>query len=382
MIVAALFTVTYTVANPFASFGVFLPILADTFGWSRGAISLAMSINLLLGGFLGFVIGALADRRGPRVPLTITVAATAVGFGLASTVTSLWQLHLYVGVIGGIGLSGFYVITTATVSRWFQARRGLALGLVLTGFNLGFITGGPIAALMIEWLGWRVAWAALGGGFCLVGTVASLFVTYPPGSHAAASASRWAGLDVMIRDARVWTLTGSWFLGGLVLMMLSVHVVPYARDQGIGLEAASLSLAAYGLGAVAGRITGGIGADRFGTIPMMWWCSGAQALSLLPLLVHPSPATLLAVLALFGIGFAAADTVFARAIAEIFGLRGIGAVFGVLGAGWRVGASLGPVIAGYVYDATGSYAIPFGGAPFAILTSATLFMLAARARPR
>ena len=382
MIVAALFTVTYTVANPFASFGVFLPILADTFGWSRGAISLAMSINLLLGGFMGFVAGALADRHGPRVPLAVTVVCTAVGFGLASTVTALWQLHLYIGVIGGIGLSGFYVLSTVTVSRWFPSRRGLALGLVLTGFNLGFITGGPLSALMIEWFGWRVAWAVLGGGFCLIGAVASLFVTFPPGSHAASAPSRWAGLPAMIRDGRVWALTGSWLLGGLVLMMLSVHVVPFARDQGIRLEAASLALAAYGLGAVLGRIGGGAAADRFGTIAMMWWCSALQALSLVPLLVRPSPVTLLLVLALFGLGFAAADTVFARAIAEIFGLQGIGAVFGVLGAGWRIGASLGPAIAGYVYDATGSYLVPFGAAPVAVVASALLFMLAARAAPR
>ena len=75
------------------------------------------------------------------------------------------------------------MLSTVTVSRWFPTRRGLALGLVLTGFNLGFITGGPIAALMIEWVGWRIAWVVLGGGFCVVGTVASLFVTFPPGGH-------------------------------------------------------------------------------------------------------------------------------------------------------------------------------------------------------
>ena len=369
-------------ANPFASFGVFLPILAETFGWSRGAISLAMSINLILGGFVGFVIGAFADRHGPRVPLTLTVVLTAIGFGLASTVTALWQLHLYIGVIGGVGLSGFYVLSTVTVSRWFPTRRGLALGLVLTGFNLGFITGGPVAALMIEWLGWRAAWAVIGGGFCLVGTVASLFVTFPPGSHATPGPSRWAGLDVMIRDVRVWALTGSWLLGGFVLMMISVHVVPFARDNGISLEAASFALAAYGVGAVLGRIGGGAAADRFGTISMMWWFSALQACSLVPLVLRPSQWTLLAVLVVFGIGFAAADTVFARAIAEIFGLHGIGAVFGVLGAGWRIGASLGPAVAGYVYDATGSYLVPFGIAPLAVVASALLFMLAARATPR
>ncbi len=127
LIVAALFTVTYGVSTPLAAYGVFLPVFAETFAWSRGAISSALSLNLLLGGVAGFGIGALADRHGPRVMLVVTVVLAGSAFALVSTVGALWQLYLLVGVLGGIGMSSFYLLSTTTVTRWFDERRGLAL---------------------------------------------------------------------------------------------------------------------------------------------------------------------------------------------------------------------------------------------------------------
>src|SRR5712664_4935987 len=107
LIVAALFIVTYGISTPLAAYGVFLPVLAETFGWSRGAISSAISLNLLLGGLASFPVGALADRRGPRLVLVLTVILAGAGFALVSTVETLWQLYLFVGVLGGVGMSSF-----------------------------------------------------------------------------------------------------------------------------------------------------------------------------------------------------------------------------------------------------------------------------------
>ena len=148
LVVLALFVVTYGISTPLAAYGVFLPVLADTFGWSRGAIATALSINLLLGGVAGFVIGALADRHGPRVILVVTVATAGTAFALVATVSALWQLYLFVGVLGGVGMSSFYLLAAATVSHWFDERRGLALALVLVGFNLGYIYRASDGALV------------------------------------------------------------------------------------------------------------------------------------------------------------------------------------------------------------------------------------------
>src|SRR4029453_17654654 len=184
LIVAALFPATFGVLPPLAAFGVFLPVFAETFGWSRGAISTALSVNLLLGGVAGLVIGTLADRSGPRVTLVSTVLLAGIAFSLASTVTALWQLYLLVGVLGGIGMSSFYLLSTTTVTRWFSERRGFALALVLVGFNLAYITAGPLAAWLIAKVGWRAAYALLAGTCGLVTMVAALTVRLPRAGEA------------------------------------------------------------------------------------------------------------------------------------------------------------------------------------------------------
>jgi MFS family permease len=387
LIVIALFVVTYGISTPLAAYGVFLPVLAETFGWSRGAIASALSINLLLGGLAGFAIGALADRHGPRVMLVATVTLAGAAFALVATVGALWQLYLFVGVVGGVGMSSFYLLSAATVTHWFDERRGLALALVLVGFNLGYISAGPLAAWLIAAVGWRPAYALLGGGCGLITMLAALTVRLPrpgetrdlrrPAATVAASGACASGvtLRAALADPRQWCLNVAWLLLGGLAMMLSVHVVPFARDQGISLAAASLTLTAYGVGAVSGRLAAGAVSDRLGALTAIRVGYVLQVIALAALLWAPSRDVLLLSLALFGIGFAATDTMITKVIPDVFGLRAIGAIMGVLTLGWRSGAALGPAAAGFLYDLTGSYAVPFGAAPVAVLVSWGLFAL-------
>ena len=388
MIVAALFTVTYGVSTPLAAFGVFLPVFAETFGWSRGAISTALSLNLLLGGVAGFVIGALADRRGPRVTLVSTVLLAGVSFSLASTVTTLWQLYLLVGVLGGVGMSSFYLLSTTTVTRWFGERRGVALALVLVGFNLAYITGGPLAAWLIAKIGWRAAYALLAGACGFVTMLAACTVRLPRagealpprGVAADASAGPNVTLAEALMDPRQWYLNISWTLLGALTLMISVHVVSFAHDQGISLTQASLALTAYGIGAVGGRIGSGIVSDRIGTFTTIRLSYVLPILALAALLWLSSREALLLSLLVLGLGFASADTMLAKAVPEVFGMRALGAILGVLNLGWRFGAALGPFLAGFLYDMTGAYTIPFGAAPVVVLVSWGLFALGSSGR--
>jgi MFS family permease len=386
--VAALFAVTFTLANPFAAFGVFLPALVQEFGWSRGAISVALSINFLVGGAAGFVVGTLADRYGPRALLATSAALAGLGFALVSTMQALWHFYVLVGVMGGVGMSAFYVLSTSTVARWFEAQRGLATGIVLTGFNLGYVCGSPAAAWLIEHVGWRAAYAILGGSCGLIGALAALAVRYPgPRSTHGPSIlgggqAAGAGLAEALRDSRLWCLNGTWLAMGLVLTMLSVHIVPYARDRGIDLEQAALALTAYGLGSVAGRLIFGAASDRLGSTTTMRLCFALQILALSALVVVPSARMLPLIMAVFGFGFAGADTVIVRIIPDVFGLRALGAIMGVLASGWRVGAALGPATAGFIYDLTRSYAIPFGAAPLLLAVGLVLVSVASARRAR
>jgi MFS family permease len=398
LIVAALFVVSYGVSVPLAAYGVFLPVLAEHFGWTRGAVSAALSLNLLVGGIAGFAVGTLADRHGPRVLLAATTALAGAGFALVAAVSALWQLYLLVGLVAGVGTSSFYVLGTATVTHWFEDRRGLALALVLIGFNLGYITGGPAAAWLITRLGWRVAYYVLGSGCGLVTTVAALGVRLPrhaeraalhrPRPAGASGAARGGAHGITLResltDPRQWALNVSWLLVGGIAIMISVHAVPFARDQGVSLTGASLSLTAYGIGSAIGRLLGGTLSDRVGARRTIAAAFVLQIAALVGLLWVPSRAALLLSLTAFGAGFAASDTVVAQVVPQVFGLRALGAIMGILTLGWRCGAAAGPALAGFLYDLTGSYRIPFGLAPLGVLLSWALFLLATArgGRPR
>ena len=384
--------VTFGISTPLAAYGVFLPILAETFGWSRGAISAALSVNLLVGGLAGFAIGALADRHGPRVMLVVTVLLAGTAFALVGTVDALWELYLLVGVLGGIGMSSFYLLGAATVTHWFVAQRGLALALVLVGFNLGYVTGGPLAAWLIDAYGWRIAYAILGGGCGLITVLAALTVRLPRGDEAGSPGSAGhpapstalpapsATLRDALLDPRQWCLNISWLLMGGLALMINVHIVPFARDAGISLAGASLTLTAYGLGAAGGRLLGGAISDRVGPLATQRGAYLVTALALLSLRWAPSHLALLAALVAFGAGFAATDTMVVKVVPDLFGVRAIGAIMGVLTLGWRSGAALGPATAGFIHDATGSYDLPFGVAPAVVLASWGFFALATSQR--
>jgi predicted MFS family arabinose efflux permease len=288
-------------------------------------------------------------------------------------------------------MSSFYLLSAATVAHWFDARRGLALALVLAGFNLGYMSAGPLAAGLIETFGWRRAYALLSGGAGLIALLAAFTVRMPrpaevghirrapaPTTDGSPAAVPGMTLRSALADRRHWCINVAWFLLGGLAIMVSVHVVPFARDQGLGLAAASLALTAYGLGAVTGWLTAGALSDRVGAHTTLRIGFVLQLAALAALLWVPSREALMLALAVFGAGFAASDTMITRVIPDVFGLRALGAIMGVLSLGWRCGAALGPAVAGFVYDATGSYRIPFGCAPLAVVASWVLVNLATR----
>src|SRR5205085_7254053 len=230
-------------------------------------------------------------------------------------------LYLSYGVLVGIGMSSIYVLTAATVARWFETRRGLALAIVLSGFNLGWLTGGPLAAWLIGRWGWRTAYVVLGILVGAVGVPASLSVRYPrapdprrvvPGSSVAARRSAFG-------DRRLWFFVAAWCFLGLVFMMVTVHSVSYARDRGLSLEQASLALSAFGIGAVSGRLLAGAAADRFGAVSIMRVCLLIQLTALCALLTGLPTWTIVAALLRFGLRASGADNTSVKAVSDGLG---------------------------------------------------------------
>ena len=141
-----------------------------------------------------------------------------------------------------------------------------------------------------------------------------------------------------------------------------------------------MNVSPVGVGAVSGRIGSGVVSDRLGTFATIRASYVLQLVALLLLLRLSSHAALLGALVMLGMGFAAVDTMLAKAVPEVFGMQALGSILGVLNLGWRLGAALGPAAAGFLYDVTGSYAVPFGVAPAVVLASWGLFALGSSRR--
>jgi OFA family oxalate/formate antiporter-like MFS transporter len=387
-VVLALFTVVTAISMAVSAFGVFLPVLSGAFGWTRGAISVGLSINLALGGAAAFAVASVADRRGPRGVLTLTVLIGAAGLLLTSRIGALWHYYVSYGVMVGIGFSSVYVLTTATVARWFAERRGLAFAVVLSGFNLGWLVGGPFAATLIARLGWRPAYVVLGLVVACLGLPACLSVRFPRATdvtrgdasshHGGAASAVGASFRSALADPRLWLITSGWFSTGLVFMMVTAHCVPFARDRGLPLGRASLLLTAYGIGSAIGRLGSGLVADRFGAAITMYVCVAVQALALGILVGTPPAWALMAILVVFGLGASGADNAVVKIVPEVFGLAALASVMSVLSLGWRFGAAIGPAGAGFLYDLTRSYTLPFSAGLAVLGTSVVLFTLAIR----
>jgi MFS family permease len=183
-----------------------------------------------------------------------------------------------------------------------------------------------------------------------------------------------------MRDRRLWYLTTSWVLSGLIYMMLAVHIVAHARDTGADLERSAWLLTSLGLSSAVGRLAGGALADRQGTAAVVWGGFALQGLALVGILAGLPAAVLYVLLALFGFGWGGADTVVAKVTTDVFGLRAIASIMSILNFGWRFGAGIGPAAAGFVHDATGSYTIAFASAAALLLLSTVLLSSAASSR--
>jgi MFS family permease len=363
-VVIACALVMFGTWNAVAGFGVFLPVLSREFGWSRGAIAGTTSLQLIIGGTLAFAIGSFTDRYGPRPILIASALITGAGYISCSAITALWQFYLLQGLVLGIGMASIFLVPTTTVSRWFASQRGLALGVLLSFHSVSFITGPPLSAFLINSFGWRTTYLVLGALVWCIALPASAFTRFPEADEATPGQTQGSGhaaatFSKIVADHRIWFLGAAWLCHGFIWMTLTVHLVPYVRDRGVTLEEASLALPLFGVGIIIGRLLFGFFADKLGTKWTFGLCQVLQVITLTWLLTKPSIFVVYFLMAWLGMSAAGSDIGVIKGVAEVFGVRAMGATMGVMNMGWRSGAALGPAMAGFIYDATGAYTIAF-----------------------
>ena len=374
----------FTVIGLLFSFGVFFSVLEVEFGWSRTLLSSAVALAALVMGLLAVFAGRLCDRYGPAPVLAGAGLLFGTGFSLISLVGEPWQLFVLFGLFIGVGMSTHDVATLSTIARWFVRRRGIMTGVAKVGTATGQMTLPPVAALLIGGVGWRNAALALGIAAAVLLLVASASMRRPPPDQASvpsATPARRGGGFAEIRRSRVfWTLCAAQFLFFPTLMTVPLHIAVHGMDLGMTRGVAATLLTVIGGASIAGRLTVGTFADRIGGRNAYVLCLVPLVTSLLMLMVADTFALLFAVVALYGFGHGGLFTVVSPTVAEFFGTRTHGAIYGGIYLFGTFGGAAGPIMAGRVFDVTGSYEYAF--ATLALMVAGALLMMASLPAPR
>lgn len=372
-VVAAGFITQGVCIGAMFTYGVFFKELEAAFGWSRAMVSGASSLAFLIMGVAGMIAGSLNDRIGPRIILTASGTIMGLGYLFMSRMTEPWQLYLLYGLLVGIGFSTHDVITLSTVARWFQRRRGMMSGLVKVGTGAGQLLVPLIAVGLIAQVGWRHAYQLM-GVFCLAGLVAAAQVMRrdprdlglnPDGNDSCAPDNcvsvngRSLTLAGAVRTMPFWNLCVAEFAIFCCLLTTVVHIVPHARDLGLEPAVAAAVLSTIGGVSMLGRIVMGTVNDRIGGKRSLIIAFSILIVSLIWLQLTGNAWMLFVFAVAYGFAHGALFTVVSPTVAEFFGTDSHGMIFGVLLFCGTLGGSVGPLLAGYMFDQTGTYRTAF-----------------------
>jgi MFS family permease len=381
--------------------GVFIVPLQKEFGWTTAEISSALSIRFILFGLMAPFAAALLNRYGLRnVTLSaLLIVASALVASLA--MTKVWHLLLLWGVVIGIGTGMTALVLGATIAaRWFNARRGLVVGILTASVATGQLVFLPLLASVTERMGWRVALSFV----CVMLGVAAFAVLMlmrdrpsdvglrpfgdqgteplpaPPPSNAPIMAAALGTLRDAAQTRAFWILFGTFFIcGASTNGLVQVHLIPMCLDFGIPQVQAASLLAAMGIFDFFGTIMSGWLSDRYDNRWLLFWYYGLRGLSLLMLPFTDFSFYGLSLFAMFyGLDWIATVPPTVRLTAQRFGAERANLVFGWIFAGHQIGAAFAAFGAGLTRTVLASYLPAFFFAGALCIVAALIVLAIAR----
>ena len=371
--------IQFTIVGLLISYGLFFKTFEAEFGWSRTALSASTAFAFFLMGVLAIPAGRLSDRFGPRLVLGATGTVYGIGYAFLSQASEIWHLFVLFGLCVGTGLATHDVVTLSTVARWFPGRRGTVTGLVKTGTAVGQIAVPPIAAVLLTNLGWQTAMIVLGTtatGLIVIAAACMANPTKVTISTDADTSHQGMSFTEARRTPTLWLLCAIQFLFFTTLMTVPLHIVVHAMDLGSAAATAALLLSTFGAASIVGRLASGVVVDRISGKGGYILCLVPLTVSLVALMYITDVRILFLIMAIYGFGHGGLFTVVSPTIADYFGLKDLGSIFGLVVFFGTLSGSIGPIVAGWIFDVTNSYFYAFGllaaGAAMALLLSLIL----------
>ena len=401
LVCAGSFMLTLMSVCVFQGMGTFLVSLERHFNWSRTQLSGAFSVARLEGAMLGPLEGYLIDRLGSRLMILIGYTIMGVGFLLFSQIQNLWQFYAaYLVVSLGSGLGGWLAVISL-INKWFIRRRSFAMAATMSGIHFGgFLV--PVLALGLETHGFRNTNAGI--GVFMLATVLPMawFVvrntpegygmrpdgdlprpaTQPAGAAAGMKADDEP--DFTARQAMAtpvfWILAIVHLSSTVSIVTLSIHLVPKLTDMGMTLTGAGLVVLVQTAVALPSQLAAGLVADRLPKQLVLLAFMLLQSSSMVVIAMAESVNLAYVFAVIYGIGFGGRVPLMTAIRGEYFGRKAFATIMGLSMLPNNIAMIAAPLFAGYMFDSTGSYVIPFMA--FAVLNYAGAFLILFVRRPR
>jgi len=356
------------VGTHFYAFPVFFDVMVREMGWARTQAALAMTIGTFVAGAMGVFVGGLIHKIGLRPVMVCGTIVAGLGFLLLRTVTEPWQFYLYYGLVFSLGIAGISTVANMTaVESWFDRGKSTALGITATGIGAGGVVMPLLAGWLISKYGWQTACVCIAGILIFVGIpVSTIIMRTRGGRKVAPEQAQQKGLEAgdatigqALRQKSFWLVSISAMLWYLAYTIGLTHQVAFAGDMGIDRVAAAGAVSVLCVFSIPARLGFGKLGDIMDKRYVMMMAAGLQAIAFAMLLKTTNLAMLYVYSALIGVGVGGLTPILPGLVADYFGRRHFGAIYGALEMVTTLGIMIGPVYGGWIYDTTKSYYLAF-----------------------
>ena len=397
-VLAASFFLLFFQAGARLSFGImFKPMMAEL-GWNRASISSVFFLNMVLFALTMSVAGKIYDRYGPRWVIFISTVLMAAGYICTAWVRTLWQFHIFYGVLTAVGTGGASLpLVAALMSKWFEKRRGLTISLALSGACFGQFVLVPIFNRFILSYSWRASYVLI--GLIIFGVNSILALTVLKGDpkdmdlkpHGYKAVDQTAEphepenailrqQDLNLRQAlktkSLWLFLLFMFICGSGDFLLVSHLVPFVTDYGVTSTAAANMLAIFGLMSLGGILIAGPASDLIGNKIPIALTFALRLILFLIILKYRNPLSFYIFAGGFGFTFLITAPLTATLAGRLYGFTHVGLISGFITTVHHLGGGFWAYIGGLLFDKTGNYQIIFvlsaGLAAIAMISAAVL----------
>jgi MFS family permease len=360
------------------TFGIFLLPIIKEFGWSRSAASTALVAGLAMTAICVPFVGRLVDRYGIRAVTLPAIVLFAMCLAAVSLFAHSPASFVAIYALMGIAAAGQTPLPYAkAITAWFDSKRGLALGIAMSGVGLGAALVPQFAQYLLASTGWRGAYLGLAALVLVLGFPAvALAVQEPDIQQRKAASAALPGLSAAEarRSGMFWKLAFAFFAVALAANGAIAHVVPLLVDRGISPGVAAGAMAFAGLALTVGRLLAGVLLDRIHAPYVAAFFFLMPLAGIAILLAGAAPQYAVLAIVLVGMGLGAEVDLIAFLLSRYLGMKSFGEIYGYLFAIFMLGSGVGPYLMGMAFDMAGSYRPALAGLSVALVAGCALLL--------